>query len=49
MSDQLCRLCYEKKSELIGIFTVNGLGMNIAQTIHSHFPDNVIVNKVAFE
>lgn len=41
MAEQNCRLCYEKKPKSIGIFTVKGVKLNMADTIRMHFPDEV--------
>lgn len=37
----MCRLCFEKKSKSIGIFTTKGIRLNVANTVRAHFPDEV--------
>lgn len=41
MSDETCRLCFEERARLIGIFGAEGLELNIAETIRVHFVDEV--------
>lgn len=41
MSGNICRLCFEKKTRPIGIFTGKGIKLNIAEIIRTHFPDEV--------
>lgn len=41
MSVETCRLCFEKKRRPISIFTGKGIKLNIAETIRTHFRDEV--------
>lgn len=41
MTKQNCRLCFKTKSKLIGIFTTRGIELDVADTIRTHFPDEV--------
>lgn len=41
MTVKMCRLCFEEKSEMIGIFTTKGVKLNVAIVIRAHFPDDV--------
>lgn len=43
-----CRLCFEDKSRPIGIFSVKGVQMKIAELIQKHFPDGVSEPKFKF-
>lgn len=46
MNEKICRLCFEKKTRPIGIFTAKGIKLKIAAIIRKHFSDEV--NIIAF-
>lgn len=41
MSGKMCRLCFGKKSKVIGILTTKGVKLNIASAIRMHLLDEV--------
>lgn len=41
MVKKICRLCFKKANQLIGIFTAKGIELNIAEILRLHFPDEV--------
>lgn len=41
MIENECRLCFEAKPALIGIFAEDGIELKIAEIIRKHFPDEV--------
>lgn len=41
MTENICRLCYEKKTHPLAIFTEEGVELKIAEIIRKHFPDEV--------
>lgn len=45
MVENDCRLCFEKKSTLIAIFTSNGIELEIAEIIRKHLPDEVSLSR----
>lgn len=44
MNEKICRLCFEKKTRPIGIFTAKGIELKIAAIIRKHFSDEVSIN-----
>lgn len=42
-----CRLCFKKAIEPIDIFSAKGINLNIAETLRTHFPDEVNKNFAA--
>lgn len=43
MTKEDCRLCFKTTLKPIGIFTPKGIKLNVANTVRTHFPDEVRV------